>query len=593
MKRYLLIFALINFSLIINGSQPSSLDSSFNETGILNISPTVTGSLSVQSLAIQSDGKIIYVGYVTATSVITSSPVIYGVIGRLTVNGAPDTTFNSGNYIVVTPNSTSLQSALFDVKIQDSGKIVVIGYTQQSTDNNFYTLLARYTSTGILDSTSSFGTGGAGYTCVKPTGYIGAQLYAVTLPLDGTIIVSGTAIVTQSGSTPTSCLPMIARYTSSGIIDTTFNSVALSPQVPGYAIVPASILTNVSSSYAFGGYNDLTIQDNRMIVVTGYIGPKFQSPFGTYYTSPVQGQMVIARYTNSGLPDPIFHGGNILMPSTAIVGTISMGFGIALQSDGQILVTGMANPLSTAAAYTIMRFNYLGTLDTSFNSSGPIPGINQSIFNDTHESSSQFIVIQPEDQKILTAGMNTSPSSNFNLVAIRYEQDGTIDTSFDFTTTQTTASLQFRAIALAPDKKIIAAGLDTISSYSFLFFRFLGGSTPEFGITSAVNIYGYNAAFLSNFLYVDFYAQTITNLTARNAALTSVSTIISTYITTYSNQPDFNYVSYAYLMNTSLLAAAATLNTTYETDTITQAQITQFFAYIIDRESQLLTNNPD
>lgn len=596
-QRHLSFFAIISLFAIINATGPSSLDSSFNTSGpipgILNFlpsTPVTSGELSIQSLAIQSDQKIVYAGYVTTTT------GIYGILGRVNEDGTTDLTFNTTGYIIVTPNGTSLTSALFDLKLQENGAITVVGYTQQ-TGNNYYGLLARYTTNGTLDS--SFGTGG--YTYVRPTGYA-AQFYALEIALNETIIIAGTALSPQTTTSqgtpttpPTSSLPMVARFTSTGILDTTFNATGL---IPGYSIVSSAVLTTINSSYIYGAYNDVTLQTNGMIVTTGYVGPTYQTPFGSYYAAPVQGNMVVARYvngtTNSGIFDPTFNSGNILVPATSIVGTISMGFAIALQSDEQIIVAGMTNPSSTLPAYTVMRLNYIGTIDTSFNSNGQIPGTNQTIFNDTQQSSAQFIVIQPADQKILTAGMSKSLSGQFNLATIRYEQDGTIDTSFYFTTSQTIEALQFRAIALAPDKKIIAGGLDAGSSgYSFLIYRFLGGSTPELGKTSVVTMYGYNSAFLSKFLYIDFYSQVITNTAARAAALASVNAIISSYISTYTNQTGFNYISYAYLMNANLLAAKATLLDTYESDSITQAEITQFFEYIINRESQLLTDSAD
>lgn len=579
MKRFIACLTIINFTILMYSSAgPSSLDSSFNPSGtipgILNILP-VSGSSSVQSLAIQTDGKIVYAGF------IFNSGTTYGILGRINIDGSPDLTFNQSvtpGYVIVTPNgSSSLQSALMSVKIKTDGKIVVAGYTQQA-DTNFYTVLARYNTDGTLD-TPNFGTGGVGYTMTRPAGYIGAQLYALSILLDGSFIVAGTAISTQSSNIPTSSLPMVASFTSNGLIDNSFAT-------NGYTIPTTSQI----APYALGSYNGLDIQGNGNIVVTGYIGSQFQSPSGTYYTTPVQGQMIVTRYTNgsdnSGIIDPYFNNGNILQPSAAIVGTVSIGFDVAVQTDDQIIIVGMANPSTTAPAYTIMRLNYVGTLDTFFNSDGQIPGINQYIFGDTIQSSSQSVTVQIADQKIVTVGM--VDNGNFNVVAIRYEQDGTVDTSFDFTTNQNSNNLQFRAVAIAPNQKIIASGVNAASGIYYIpFFAFLGGSTPELGITSTINTYGYNPSYLSQFFYIDMYAQIITDPIARAAAIDATNSIFSNYTTTYSNQSGFNYVSYAYLMNIDLLAAAAALNSIYF-DTTTQDQITQFFNYIIARESQLL-----
>lgn len=589
MKFYIFLSLLISLSCNVIGSAgPSSLDTSFNSSGILNL-PAALPASTVQSLAIQPDGKIVYAGYVGNGS--TS----YGIVGRINANGSPDLTFNASGtqgYSILTPNgSSSLQSSLFDVQLQADGKIVVVGTTQQSGNNYFYLLIARYLANGTLDittgSTTGFGTGGVGYTFVTPPSFIGAQLYGVAILANGSFIAAGTAISTQTGSNPTSTSPMIVQFTSLGIVNTAFGT-------SGYTIATSAQIANQS----FGGYNDIAIQNDGNFVATGYCGSKFQSPFGTYYASPVIGQMIVARYTSTGVIEPYFNNGNILIPSSTIVGTISMGFAIKLQSDQKIIVVGMANPASaanpspTVASYTIMRLNINGSIDTTFNSNGPIPGINQSIFNTTEQSSCQDVLIQPFDQKIVTAGMNTTPSGYFNLVVIRYEVDGTIDPSFDFTTNQTAGALQFRAVAITPDQKIVAAGIEAMTNYYLLFYQFLGGSTPELGITSTVNAYGYNPQDLTEFFYINSYAQIIANPVAQAAAITLVNTIFLNYISAYENQPGFNYISYAYLMNTQLLAAQNSLNTIY-TDATTQAQITQFFNYIFERENKLLVANRD
>jgi uncharacterized delta-60 repeat protein len=70
----------------------------------------------------------------------------------------------------------------------------------------------------------------------------------------------------------------------------------------------------------------------------------------------------------------------------------------------------------------LTRFNPDGTLDTTFNASGPVPGVvRTSVIN-----SAPTVIVQP-DERILITGTNTATT---NYVMTRYNVDGTLDTSF-------------------------------------------------------------------------------------------------------------------------------------------------------------------
>lgn len=565
MKQFIIFCSLLALTLSINSSSPSSLDTSFNGSGILNLLPSsLSQSQTIQSLAIQTDGKIIFAGYTTTTAQ-------FGILGRLNTNGSLDTTFNAAGttpgYVIIT-NGSATSSALFDVKIQTDGKIIAAGTIITGGIN--YGFLTRYTNAGILDTTTFNTAGTPGFIAVYPSTYPaqGAQFYGIAVQANGAILTAGTTFITSTNS-----LPMITRFTSNGTLDTTFNS---SGTVAGYSILP-QISTNI-----YGAYFDIALQTNQSIVVTGYVGTVYQSPLNYDYINP-NGQMIVARYrngsTNSGTLDPTLNPNGTPGYTLPILGSISAGYGLALQDDQKIIVGGWSNLTTTNPIYTVIRLTTIGAFDTSFNTTG----INQSAFNG-NTSSCQSVILQ-QDQQILTAGMQKS-SSIYNLFAIRYDQDGTIDPTFNFSTNQSTATLQARSIAIAPDKKIMTGGVNlTSTNFNLLFYAFLGGQTPLSGENSTINNYGYNAAFLSEFLYINFYAQVITDTTAQSAAIAATNSVITSYINSYSNQSGFNYISYLYLMNPDFVEAQATLIDTYPNSS---DQITQFFIYIVEREYQLL-----
>src|SRR5205807_750600 len=96
------------------------------------------------------------------------------------------------------------------VALQWDGKIVAAGYTYTGGTPDF--ALARYTSAGVLD-TSFNGTG------KLTTDFNGSAdvANAVAVQPDGQIVAAGQA---YTGGNPDFAL---ARYTSAGVLDTSFN----------------------------------------------------------------------------------------------------------------------------------------------------------------------------------------------------------------------------------------------------------------------------------------------------------------------------------------------------------------------------------
>ena len=128
----------------------------------------------------------------------------------------------------------------------------------------------------------------------------------------------------------------------------------------------------------------------------------------------------IARYNANGSPDTSFDSDGIV--TTDFNGGDDKGLAIALQSDGKIVVAG-----DNDGDFAIARYNANGSLDTSFDSDGKVT---------THFGgwdSGQAIVIQPNG-KILVAGLSLVQVGRNSLIDIaiaRYNLDGSLDVTFD------------------------------------------------------------------------------------------------------------------------------------------------------------------
>lgn len=147
-------------------------------------------------------------------------------------------------------------------------------------------------------------------------------------------------------------------------------------------------------------------------------------------------------------------------------------------------------------------------------------------------------------------------------------------------------SVTNRGIEINPFNLLKAASPDLQESSSALgILRFLGGQTPTPPNIKAIYLYAQNAALFKEYLYIDLYAQTIVNSTAQQAAKNAVNLIVDNYAINYRNQPDFNYISYFYLLNDQLAAAQATLVAQYPTST---TQINKYFRLLAKRITALL-----
>lgn len=177
--------------LLIRYNSDGSKDTTFGNEGV--VSTQIDNSARASAIAIQSDGKIVVGGF--------SSDGINGeqfTLARYATDGNLDTTFGM-NGIVITDIGS--QSHIKSIVIQSDGAIVVSGFT----DNNY--CIARYLTNGTLDTSFNF-TG----IIVKAFGSQ-AQINAIAIDSNNNIIGTGF----------TDNKLLIARYISSGSLDTAFN----------------------------------------------------------------------------------------------------------------------------------------------------------------------------------------------------------------------------------------------------------------------------------------------------------------------------------------------------------------------------------
>jgi uncharacterized delta-60 repeat protein len=316
-------------------------------------------------------------------------------------------------------------------------------------------LLQVQAAEGDLDPT--FGIGGKIKTGFLDFGFDGAS--AVAIQSDGKIVAAGFA--NDSDYQP--ILAMV-RYETNGNLDSTFGT---------------------GGRVAINSYNytslrvDLAIQSDGKIVVVGpadILG--VSADFGLF------------RFDTNGNPDPTF--GVAGKVTTDFFGYADEANSVAIQSDGKIVVTGVARGVGLDSPdFALARYESNGDLDGTFGVGGKVT---TDFFGKPDEA--RGVVIQ-NDGKIIAAGFASTNQRDFGVA--RYDANGALDGTFG-TGGKVTTDFSFvfdeaNAVALQSDGRIVVAG---IAGYYFGIVRYDTSGNPDgtFGVggkvtTDFFGVFGY------------------------------------------------------------------------------------------------------
>jgi uncharacterized delta-60 repeat protein len=136
-------------------------------------------------LAIQSDGKIVVGG----TSDKGGGTYVHTLL-RFNTDGSLDTTFDTDGIVTTDLSATYNDTTIFYVMLDSDGNIVTVGSGYSGLFS--YIIVARYTSTGALDS--SFDTDGMFSTTLIVAGALSIsqiRYHQAALQSDGKIVIGG------------------------------------------------------------------------------------------------------------------------------------------------------------------------------------------------------------------------------------------------------------------------------------------------------------------------------------------------------------------------------------------------------------------
>jgi uncharacterized delta-60 repeat protein len=440
--------------------------------------------------------------------------VALSVFSLLHADGVLDTTFGAGLGYITMPVGFFASG----IAIQPDTKILVTG---SSTTNTFQ--IVRYNNDGSFDLNFNTISGTISSCCmggIGQTGPVGVP-FSVCLQSDGSSIVVGQDV---SGSNF-----QLAKYTSSGFLDTTYgtNGVVVGPT--GYAIDGSiqidgrvvAVGTDISGHLLVVRYNA-----NGSIASTFNVGAfGFAESIQVQYDGKIviagtnnAGNMQIIRYTSTGLVDTSFGTNGV------VTGPAGVATALLIQPNGFYVITGYGlglNPHMLAARYT-----HTGALDVTFGVGGIVTGPVNFLATCSALQS---------DGKIVIGGEGSS-----NIKLTRYTSTGMLDATFGVAGVVTGTIGDVFGLALQSNGYIVTVGLDPTATY-FQVARYTGNSPMVASVFTSANVQQTGAVTITGatqnpsqvYLYVDseLVYSTFTDTVANSwtAPLTTILTFPGLY----------------------------------------------------------------
>ena len=340
--------------LVVRFSRDGFLDTSFGAGGFVRYNASGDGNDRALGVALQSDGRILVTGYAT----VKDRPKRDVIVLRLNTDGGFDATFGSGGIFVYNGAGDGTDIG-FGVAVQQDGKILIAGESGSATSQDG--LVLRLMPDGSLDS--AFADNGR--FVFNGTGNDLDRFFGARLQADGKIVAFGaTAKAGKSDA-------LMVRLLQNGALDASFGS--------GGAVTydgPAG-----QNDYA----NDLALQADGKIVITGAVGTA--KSFSAF----------IARYHPNGQPDSGFgSGGTVIYQSPA--DRFFYGYSTShYRPTGGCSLPGPEVTDSNNDIF-VMRLNGNGSFDEGFGSSG----VALYNISTGREDSGYGLALQPDGRIVVT-----------------------------------------------------------------------------------------------------------------------------------------------------------------------------------------------
>jgi uncharacterized delta-60 repeat protein len=415
------ILSILTYSIFAQTA--GSLDPSFGTAGKVQLDLGGIDS-KAYAVSIQTDGYILVSGY--------STSAIYGkdfTIVRLDADGNLDLNFGT-NGVVSFDLQAGSDDIIYSSIIQLDGKIVVAGVSDDGVEKK--AALARLNEDGSFDD--SFGTDGK-----VVTDWVAGQQDIIRVlkyhAATGNLVVGGTSEVSS-----TSAQPIVARYLSTGELDTNFNTTG----IKSMAIIAGDELRTFV-------VEDLEVKANGKISVAGW---------KRYITGVISYEWWAGRLLSTGDMDNTFSTDGVVNFDES---GSNLAYAMELKSNDDLVLFGTKS------------FNGLNTMRLlGITSIGNIPGSSTS-FNIGADQDIAYTSATDMNGNYVFAGSSGTPTSN-SFAIVRATSSGVADVNFGtsgivITNFTPGTANECHEIAVQTDNKIVAVGF---GGSQFAIARYLG-----------------------------------------------------------------------------------------------------------------------
>ena len=341
-----------------------TLDAGFGAGGHVDVTLAGGSNDEINTLIVQSDGKILASGIMLNTATRNDDFVVL----RFNSDGSADAGFG-GNGRALTDFGVQGADRARDMLLQPDGRIVLVGTESHATggaygEANF--AAARYNSDGTLDA--GFGNGGLAVS--KLTGYA-LNGTAGVLQSNGTLVIAGQARPNGGSFNDTA----LTQLLPDGRVDGSYGS---------NGVLRANLYTS-GDDYP----TDAVIMPENKVMLSLLAGPNGSRDF------------TLARFTPDGHLDSGFSSTGYKSVSLGAANDVARR--MVLDASGRIIAVGDSAESSNGSDFAIARFDVDGNLDTTFGYNGAL----KTDFFGADDSANGGVVVQG-DGNIVAVGVAVS-----------------------------------------------------------------------------------------------------------------------------------------------------------------------------------------
>lgn len=199
---------------------------------------------------------------------------------------------------------------------------------------------------------------------------------------------------------------------------------------------------------------------------------------GSTYSADTVRRPFVARFSPTGVLDTSFGVDGIA--SIPVLGVGSSAFkGVVVQPDGKIVASGYFGNSELWYVMLVVRFNADGSLDHTFGDAGVVK------FNYGNVDDEGDDLKLTSDGSLLVAGVTVTQTYNYSALLVKFTSAGVLDTTFGNagTVKEDLGTFDFASnVAVLPDGKIVMAGSSGVAppgAFDNAVWKYMADGTPD------------------------------------------------------------------------------------------------------------------